>query len=1296
MSAPSTEMKKPPLAPRRRPVLRWIGLIFLALLLVITITLIWALNSESGARFVLARAVSALDGKLSIGASNGSIAGPLVLENVRYLDPGSGIDTTVRRVALDVQLLSLLGKRVHVRDLAIDDVAVALTTQPPKQEEPTSEFSLDAPIDIVVDKLKLQRANVTQDGNPVFAVEQFDLIAAWTKSGIVVKQLDLRSPDGQVDLKGSLVTAGGYSGDGETEFRWKVADVDYAGKLVSHSDGKQTQLQFELSEPIRATLDASIAQNKNAAWNLTLEAPAFDAARLIPDSNLGTLAVNLQGSGDIKQGTLTGVADINGHRVQLDPLRYAVGEEVLHIEALTLRSPDATGALHAQGDVRYATNPPSTSLTLNWEGVELPADLVGQALATHGKIDLAGSAEAFQAEGNLSIGPPGQLSNLVVKLEGTPQQIALETLALKQAKGGLDARGTITLQPAMGWELTAKANALDPGAFAAEFAGAINFDLQTSGTLSDRGPDAKIKLLELSGTLHDRPISGQADLTIKPDFIVDGTANFRSGQSKLDLQGRGGSTTDASVRLDIASLGDWLPNAGGRLDGALRIHGKWPQLDIEGDAHARDLTFEGSRVTSLEMVASVKNIEQPAGAVTLKASGISNGDNRYDSLAIEANGNEASHQLSFEARGTPADLSLTASGAAKDGKWQGTLKTLGIDPAGRNVPRFDLEQATQLSWDGQRFNASESCLIGRETSRARTRADAAESASDGTQSRAGATLPDESSERPARLCVTGNGAGDGSLAANYRIEHLPLRLILRLAAPDSPVRLRGEIGGEGEFKRVGSGALVGTAKIASSEGRLFYGNETNQPALSYTDFAIDATLDAQSTRASVRAALNNDGKLDGRVTLSGAAGSPQQLDGQIQLELNSLAFLELITSEVSNAKGRLNANYAIGGTTAAPELNGALNLSDFAAEVPVAGLKLQDGNVALRAVGNQSFVLEGSIKSGKGSISIHGEGGLSEADAMKVSVKGEDFLAADIPAAKVLISPDLSLERANNTINVLGSVTVPSANVDFSKLPGGGVSSTSPDVVITDAKREEPGKPAPITANVTVILGDNVKLAGFGFDGSVAGQLVVNERPGRAATGTGTLNVGGTYKAYGQDLKIETGRVMFAGTAIDNPGIDIRAVRKIEADDVTAGLLVRGTAQIPVLTVFSEPAMEQSDALSYLITGKPLSSLKSGEGDMLGTAARALGTAGGDLLAKSIGGRLGVDDIGVADNAALGGAAFTVGKYLSPKLYLSYGVGIFEPGEVVTLRYLFHKRWNFEAQSATNGSRAGMNYRYEK
>ena len=377
-------------------------------------------------------------------------------------------------------------------------------------------------------------------------------------------------------------------------------------------------------------------------------------------------------------------------------------------------------------------------------------------------------------------------------------------------------------------------------------------------------------------------------------------------------------------------------------------------------------------------------------------------------------------------------------------------------------------------------------------------------------------------------------------------------------------------------------------------------------------------------------------------------------------------------------------------------------MKEFATEVPAAGLKLHDGEINVRAADSEHFALEGTLKSGDGTLTLSGSGGIGATAPAKASIKGDNFLAADIPAANVVVSPDISIERSSDNIRVGGSVTIPKANVDLGKLPGGGVNKVSPDVVVIDAEQPEPGKALPVIVAVTVKLGDDVKLAGFGLDGTIGGQLAVDQRAGRLATGTGTLNVGGTYRAYGQDLKIENGRLLFAGTSLDNPGLDIRAVRTIAGssgeefgDVVKAGLQVRGTALVPVLTVFSQPAMEQSESLSYLITGKPLSGLKSGEGDMLGSAARALGSATGDLLAKGIGARTGLE-AGVSDNAALGGAAFTVGKYLSPKLYLSYGVGLFTPGEVVSLKYLFNTRWNFEAQNATSGNRAGINYRWEK
>jgi translocation and assembly module TamB len=548
-----------------------------------------------------------------------------------------------------------------------------------------------------------------------------------------------------------------------------------------------------------------------------------------------------------------------------------------------------------------------------------------------------------------------------------------------------------------------------------------------------------------------------------------------------------------------------------------------------------------------------------------------------------------------------------------------------------------LVRPSAMNWDGQRFALSESCLVGSRQERRRKTAEDQEEA---------VIKP----EPPARLCLDGDIDKDGSLSGHYQLDHLPLRLLVRLAAPDSPVRLRGELAGEGEFSKAVDGPLSGQARIQSSEGKLFFSGESDQAALSYSGFNVTADMSGASTLILVKAALDHDGRIDGRLNMNPVEAGSAVLDGHLKIDLNSLAFLELITNEVSNTQGSLHADYTIAGSMAAPRLDGALSLVDFATEVPTAGLKLSQGSMRLRASDSEHFVLEGSLSSGSGTLTLAGQGELAANAAMTLTIKGENFLAADIPAAKVIITPDLSIERNSDGFFVNGKVTIPSANVDVSKLPGGGTQAASADVVVVDADEPETAKSLPITANVKVVLGDSVKLTGFGFDGKINGELAVSDRPGRVTTGNGALNATGTYYAYGQNLKIETGRVLFANTPIDNPALDIRAVRRIESESLTAGINVRGTAQQPELTVFSVPARENADALSYLMTGKPLA----------------------------------------------GGASFTFGRYLSPKLYLSYGVGIFEPGEVVTLRYLFNQKWNFEAINATEGNRAGINYRIEK
>ena len=168
---------------------------------------------------------------------------------------------------------------------------------------------------------------------------------------------------------------------------------------------------------------------------------------------------------------------------------------------------------------------------------------------------------------------------------------------------------------------------------------------------------------------------------------------------------------------------------------------------------------------------------------------------------------------------------------------------------------------------------------------------------------------------------------------------------------------------------------------------------------------------------------------------------------------------------------------------------------------------------------------------------------------------------------------------------------------------------------------------------------------------------------------------------------------MWSNTAIGDPLLDLRAER--EVGDVTAGIRVEGRASAPRATVYSNPAKSESEALAYLTLGRPLSSLTGAEAGQLGAAKSAL-NAGTGLLAAELGARIGLDDAGVTESRALGADVLTVGKYLSPKLYVGYGVSLLGTGQVLMLKYLLRKGFDIELESSTVETRGSVNWRTER
>jgi translocation and assembly module TamB len=394
--------------------------------------------------------------------------------------------------------------------------------------------------------------------------------------------------------------------------------------------------------------------------------------------------------------------------------------------------------------------------------------------------------------------------------------------------------------------------------------------------------------------------------------------------------------------------------------------------------------------------------------------------------------------------------------------------------------------------------------------------------------------------------------------------------------------------------------------------------------------------------------------------------------------------------QLADAGGGGEITASVEGSLRAPRIVGELRLFDLASEVPALGLKLRAGTLSGRLHADRELDVSARIGSGSGTVTIVGTGTLPE--SLELAVEGREFLAADIPGARVLVSPQLALARKGERLDLTGTLVIPSANVDLNKLGQGGGQSVSPDVVVIDREQKLPERGLGLATDVTIVLGDEVKLVGFGLDAKVAGQVRVRELAGEKSLASGEIRLEGTYQAYGRKLTIERGRLQFAGTPLDDPQLDVLAIRRIEDDDVTARLRVTGTARSPRLEVSADPAMSSTEALSYLVAGKSVDTLRGEEGTMVHSAAALMG----DRLTRGLSGSFGVDEVGVEQSDALGGSAFTVGKYLSPRFFVSYGVGLFEPGQVVTLRYEISDQLSIEANQAPEDQYAGFLYRIER
>jgi translocation and assembly module TamB len=543
-------------------------------------------------------------------------------------------------------------------------------------------------------------------------------------------------------------------------------------------------------------------------------------------------------------------------------------------------------------------------------------------------------------------------------------------------------------------------------------------------------------------------------------------------------------------------------------------------------------------------------------------------------------------------------------------------------------------------------------------------------------------------------CVDGTWRAGRGGQAGAQLSGVPLAVFEPWV---DDARLEGRVTGQTRLAITAKGSLDGELAFASSTGSLQFGNVGDATtAIGFENVTLQGSSSADRVQVKAALVLTGSGSAHAELNLPFAPFKAKpvgarDLRGALHVQLDELGFLTLFVPELLQPRGRVQLQADLGGSLDHPEIRGEATLEAGHAGIAGLGITFEDVRASVRSDDARRIVVQAEGRSGPGALKIDGQVELGSDTPWRaqLQLRGQDVEVLHLPEYTLVGSPDLQLKVQPRALELEGTMNVTRALIAPRALRAGVKSSS--DVVVLGAGTEVREEHTAVTASVRVILGKQVHVKTFNIDAFVEGDIVVHDKPGESTTASGELRVErGTYRAYGTDLAIERGRLTFTGGPVDDPDVDLRAVRHVE--NVTAGIQARGRLQNPEVTLFSEPALDQSNILSYIVFGT--SSQQSGGNAWLAQAVSALAVTTGEGLARSVGGALGIEDVRIASGAG-GSASVMLGTYLSPRLYVSYGIGLFETGNSFRMRYDLSEHWQIQTDTGVN-SGADILYKIER
>jgi autotransporter translocation and assembly factor TamB len=976
---------------------------------------------------------------------------------------------------------------------------------------------------------------------------------------------------------------------------------------------------------------------------------------------------------DIWQGSL---------KLKLEPTEQAAyaftGDVILSAESLRF-----TQAQFARADGQGGSVQGQLMLAwqaqLAWESqLELSAlnlhPLFGAPTQINGSLAIGGGRENYTGQFNLrNQGVGWQQLQLSGKLRGSTEE-----LALTQLKGQLLA-GQVAGAVDVSWRDGLRSN----------------FKLssqQLNLAQLPKGPTGRVNLL-LNGWLRKLPdqplqLGGSAK-------IEQGQLEQRSFAGEVRGQWRGGRNLELE-HLELS--GDWGKlSADGNLKQRLSLKlalrdaaALWPPLQGRGQvsawlawpdewqndwplgaisANLQQLAYGAVQIESLTLSAQQKATDLQAD-LQAELSGLNLAGSPLDRLTLTGRGQRAKHQLTARLSHQGRQLRLALDGALRAEQWQGQLTRLTLLAA--DQPQFALQKPVALALSRSAFHLARLRLKGQQ---------------------GGQVEFDARGQWPSRLSPP---QGQTQLA----LENIPLNLF----NPWLPVgqSINGQLSGAINAQLHQNGALAVQGQASVLHAKIGLHNEKTSLELPLEQLSLGLDWQKNQLQSHLELTSAAVGRVSANLTLGLPARWPPSApqDAPLAATLNfhtqeSGLFALLLPAELAELRGQLNGQVQLTGTLAQPDISGKLQFAEGQLALPQLAVQLQPVELEASFAGQTLRITRFYAVSAESALNAQGEISLRnwQPASYQFRLQGDRVLLVDLPELRARFSPELTIADQGSGLFIRGKLAIPELAIN-NWHPNPPV-SLSPDLVYVDERPAPPSASRPYRLELDLSLGDRVTVKEKGLDIRLEGGVHLSKAAGGDMLARGQINIpAGHYSAYTVKLPIRSGRLYFTGSLVDNPALDIQANRKIA--EVTAGVNLSGTVRRPLVELVSDPAMDDTEILSYIILGRSTTASR-GELDMLSLAAGALLSAGDSVsMQQKLKNLSGIDVVSVdsGQQGTLETTMVTLGKYLSPELYLSYGRSLTGTASEVQLRYSPGNRVEIETQMG-EVSGADLYYKFE-